>query len=399
MGNETTFSLPRWRITCWLAHAGDDVPEDIRRELVKSLYGTLPIFAGGIINTVAVSALIWWRMGGPVFASWLLCEAALCAIRLAVLLHARYCAARGRPTPTDAYLVLGALWAFSVGFGTYISISSGDWVSAALACLSAAAMVGGMCFRNYGAPRLVAVMILFSLGPCAVAAVMSGEPIMLIAALQIPFYLVSMTIAAYRLNAMLVSTMMAERENDRRARHDALTGLLNRSGLEHAFKRWFRKGGRSLSLFYLDLDGFKSVNDRYGHAAGDQLLKQIAARLRASPAEAGIIARIGGDEFVMISPVGEKAAARLCAERIIAKVAGAGYPVEGGEALIGVSIGVAQCPAHGTGLASLLRAADAALYEAKASGRNRCVVASERSRSGEVSITQDAEALSRASMA
>src|SRR3546814_19187635 len=113
-----------------------------------------------------------------------------------------------------------------------------DWISdvcssdlaATLACLSSAAMVGGIAFRNFAAPRLVALMILLSLGPCAVGGAMSGQPILLVAPFQIPFYLVSMTIAAFRLNRMLVATIRAEQANRHRARHADLPCLLNRQG-------------------------------------------------------------------------------------------------------------------------------------------------------------------------
>src|SRR3546814_18474294 len=133
------------------------------------------------------------------------------------------------------YIWLSVLWAASVGYGTVISVLSGDWVAATLACLSSAAMVGGIAFRNFAAPRLVALMILLSLGPCAVGGAMSGQPILLVATFQIPFYLVTMTIAACRLNRMLVATIPAEQANPNRARPDHSTCLLNPNGQQQAF--------------------------------------------------------------------------------------------------------------------------------------------------------------------
>lgn len=370
--------MPRWRVTQWLVHAGTNVPLDIRAALIKSLYGTLPIFAGGVINSIAVSALVATRIPDPPFLGWLIFEIILCAARLALLLTAHRAAARGRRTPTDIYILLSVLWAFSVGYGTFICILSGDWVSATLSCLSAAAMVGGICFRNFGAPRLVAVMILLSLGPSAIASIFSGELVLLIVALQIPFYLISMTMASYRLNAMLVSTMMAERENDYRARHDPLTGLPNRSGLMAALTERLssaRPEKEGLTLFYLDLDGFKGVNDRHGHAAGDALLRQVAARLRTVAEPGDVIARMGGDEFVIISAIGDRSASRLFAERIILEIANGRYSVGDDMVHVGVSVGIALGADHGTDVATLLDAADQALYAAKASGPCRCALA------------------------
>lgn len=371
-------SLPRWRVNSWLVDAGQDVPADIRLALIKSLYGTLPIFAGGVINTVAVAGLIAARNPSPPFIGWLLLEAVLAVVRLAVLFISYRRGQAGQSTPTDLYLMLAVIWAASVGYGTFISITSGDWVSATLACLSAAAMVGGICFRNYGAPRLVGVMILLSLGPCALGAVLSGEPILLVVALQIPFYLISMAMAAYRLNGILLSTMRAERENDYRARHDALTGLLNRAGLVDALRSELpvaEAAGGTVVLFYLDLDGFKPINDAYGHAAGDRLLQLVARRLEDFAQRGDLVARLGGDEFVLLSTIENHAAAAVRGDAIIASVSGKAYDVGGTAMTIGVSVGAALVCDHGTNVETLLGAADAALYDAKQRGRGRCSVA------------------------
>ena len=104
-----------------------------------------------------------------------------------------------------------------MGYGVFVTFLNGDWLSATLAGVSCGAMAGGICFRNYGAPRLVAAMIFLSLGPMCLGALFTGEAVTAIVFIQIPFYLVSMSIASHRLNRILVSTMLSERENDRRA--------------------------------------------------------------------------------------------------------------------------------------------------------------------------------------
>src|SRR5580698_1696331 len=277
-----SFSLPRWRFTTWLSHSGKDVPEDIRVALIGSLFGTLPIFAGGVLNTIAVSVAIAFREPSPAFIAWVVMEVVLCGARLFFLVAAHRAAARGGQTFTDIYIFLAVLWGASVGYGAFISIVSTDWVAATLSCLSAAAMVGGICFRNFGAPRLVAIMILLSLGPCCAAEALSAEKVLLLILVQIPFYLFAMSIAAFRLNGLLVSTMKAERENDHRARHDALTSLPNRAGLIHAAQTRYKlqpDSASRMAVLYIDLDGFKPVNDKHGHEAGDLLLVMIGGRL------------------------------------------------------------------------------------------------------------------------
>lgn len=372
-----SYSLPRWRWTHWLTDAGPDVPAEIRVALIGSLYGTLPIFAGGVINTIAVSLLITLRIPTLPFILWSVFEIVCCVIRLVVLISARKRAERGLPTPTDLYIMLGLAWAAGVGYGTFISLTSGDWVVATLACLSAAAMVGGICFRNFGAPRMAGLMIVLTLGACCFAAPFLGEPIMLIVFFQIPFYLFSMTMAGYKLNAMLVSTMRAEREHEFLARHDMLTGLSNRSGLSKALELRFARdvGARRLALIYLDLDGFKAVNDTHGHMAGDRLLQLVAERLRGMIRSGDLAARIGGDEFIVLSEQTETSQLLGFGERLIREIS-LPYELDNrNEVTVGASIGIALAPEHGTDMASLLSAADMALYQAKSKGKSRCMIA------------------------
>ncbi|KFC70883.1 Diguanylate cyclase (GGDEF) domain-containing protein [Bosea sp. LC85] len=378
-GQASSYSLPRWRLTRWLTDAGPDVPADIRVALIGSLYGTLPIFAGGVINTIAVSFLIAMRIPALPFVLWCAFEVICCVTRLFVLLLAQKRAKQGKETPTDLYILLGVGWAGGVGYGTFISLTSGDWVVATLACLSAAAMVGGICFRNFGAPRLAGVMIFLTLGACCFAAPFLGEPIMLIVFMQIPFYLFSMSRATRTLNKMLVTTMRAERENEFHARHDMLTGLSNRSGLTKALDAHFARdaGQKRLALIYLDLDGFKVVNDSYGHMAGDRLLQLVAERLRGMIRNGDLAARIGGDEFIVLSEQTEATQLLGFGERLIREISRPYELDNKHEVTVGASVGIALAPEHGTDMMTLLAAADGALYQAKSRGKSRCMIASQ----------------------
>ncbi len=373
-----TFSLPTWRITRWLVEPGPDVPENIRQALIASLFGTLPIFFGGVINTILVSAAVVIRQPKPLFIAWLCFEIALCISRFIVLVSAQRAAAAGRRTPTDISILLAVCWGFSVGLGTFLGLTCGDGVIATLTCLSAAAMVGGICFRNFGAPRMAAAMIVLSLGPLCLGTLFAGEPILLVVFLQIPFYLYSMSAAAFRLNRMMVTTMRAEQENAHRARHDALTGLSNRTGLTTAMSDRLNAkadGPARLALFYLDLDGFKTVNDTYGHAAGDRVLQMVADRLNGLVRGGDVTARLGGDEFVVLIEAIDPEAAMRFGERLISHIAGCYDLGQRAEASVGVSVGIACAPDHGTDVATLLAAADAALYVAKSLGKCRCALA------------------------
>lgn len=359
------WELPSWSMTRWLVEPGGDIPDNTRRTLLRSLYSTLPIFAGGVLNTIAVSALIAARMQTTAAYVWVALEVLLAALRLPTLYFGRKAMREGKRGPTDFYIALAVLWAASVGYGTFMCVVSGDWIAATLACLSAAAMVGGICFRNFGAPRLVAVMIALSLGPCVIAGVLSGQPILLLTLFQIPFYLASMSSAAFQLNRLLVRTMRAEMINDHHARHDPLTGLLNRTGLS----RWAGEHGAraepGVAVLYLDLDWFKSINDTLGHKAGDAVLVAVGKRLQEIAGPQVRVARIGGDEFVLVAENISRESAERLKERIAEAVAGQAYLVAGQSVHVGASIGVALSDDHGGTLSDLLEVADMALHHAK----------------------------------
>ncbi len=175
----------------------------------------------------------------------------------------------------------------------------------------------------------------------------------------------------------VISDVTEARHYERRlqhlAHHDPLTGLANRvllqERLAEAVAASVRAGGQG-ALAFLDLDNFKHINDTFGHEAGDAVLRAIAARLRANTRDQDTVARVGGDEFVLVikDQPGLQQLADLV-ERIRAAVA---LPVDvgGQEILPGASIGVAVFPRDGDTPGLMMRAADAAMYHAKALGRN-----------------------------
>ena len=155
------------------------------------------------------------------------------------------------------------------------------------------------------------------------------------------------------------------------AQHDALTGLPNRllfrGRLQEELIRSRR--GASFALLCLDLDGFKDVNDSFGHPVGDMLLQAVTVRLREETRETDTVARLGGDEFAIIQAGAEQPAAAIAlAERLVARLAEA-FDLDMHQAAIGVSIGIALLPGDGDGADTALKNADLALYRAKADGR------------------------------
>jgi diguanylate cyclase (GGDEF)-like protein len=167
------------------------------------------------------------------------------------------------------------------------------------------------------------------------------------------------------------------RRNEERLRHlaehDALTDLPNRTllydRLSVALER-IRRFNAVLAVLMIDLDRFKDVNDSLGHHCGDELLCQVAQRIGATVRKTDTVARIGGDEFVVLLPdLQTRKDAEEIADLIVSALAKP-YTIGNRQSAISVSVGVCTCPEGGTDAASLLQGADAAMYQAKAEGRN-----------------------------
>lgn len=161
------------------------------------------------------------------------------------------------------------------------------------------------------------------------------------------------------------------------ANHDPLTGLPNRQLFHEKLQQsieWAASGSRMVALLFIDLDGFKQVNDSFGHGVGDQLLKSVAKRLIASLRGSDTVARLGGDEFTVILTVvpGELEVMRV-AQKMIDTLA-LPYNFDGQLVRVSASVGIALYPTHYDTVQGLLQGADGAMYEAKAAGKNRYAI-------------------------
>ncbi len=191
--------------------------------------------------------------------------------------------------------------------------------------------------------------------------------------------------AITRLQDTIEALSEAREETERVAMTDGLTGIANRRAFMARLNALNnRAGAKSFSIFYIDLDRFKSVNDALGHAVGDALLKSVSARITGLVREGDLVARLGGDEFAIVAQdIRERAFASSLAERLVVSLSEP-YDLEGQKVQIGACVGVALACESGVGGEMLLKQADLAMFAAKEAGRGMyCIFEADMQRSAD----------------
>jgi len=198
-------------------------------------------------------------------------------------------------------------------------------------------------------------------------------------------------VAAALITTAVLLTLSSERHArlvaklEQQAAVDPLTGLLTRRVFDKAATSALSGAGtdNGTSLILLDIDHFKSINDRFGHPCGDEVLVQLAALLMEKTRPGDVVCRLGGDEVAMLLPGCARGAAERRAEEVLDDVRAYPFTLETAEHIqVSVSMGLAHAPSHATNLRDLYVAADAALYRAKQLGRDRVATAGSRASSG-----------------
>lgn len=349
-------------------------PDDVRIELISSIYRVMwPTF---IMTFVFLAVAVFsYSQADPRGRSWL---AAIAAAGIAASLYKLLLILRFRYRPPlltidvaqsweRSHAYSGWVFSAAVGSLTALNFSSASPMPQVLATAVLFGHSAGVVVRGLMRPRTCTVSLVVTVIPVVAVSVMHGD---------LGYYLLAVSCILFLvggLESVWSGYYSLRRQIDERndlatiARHDALTGLTNRLGLREGFDRLLRTSDRDIGLAVhcLDLDRFKPVNDRYGHPAGDELLRQIAERIRGSIDPGDVASRTGGDEFVVVQHgVGSHKDVEVFADAL-SRAISTPYLAKGHVIAVGVSIGSAVAGSANMSLAGLLSEADEALLLAK----------------------------------
>ena len=342
----------------------------VRAEQINNIKRYLTwILLASICNASVLVAALWTSSLRQLAVSW---ASAIIILCLYFGLRQRRTAAV-RPKQVSAHtvtrairnsLLLGGLWA-SAPLIFFADAAPGGQVIIACLC---AGMLGGGAFVLASVPAAAIAFTAPIVVASAIAIGRSGDAAYVLVAVLMVSYISVLWRGIYVYASQIVKRVAEQVNVETKVRRDDLTGLPNRLAffeeLETAFSR-FASRGEHFGVLYLDLNDFKVVNDRCGHAVGDKLLVEVGRRLSKCVREVDLVARLGGDEFaVVIANVQGAAIPTALAARIVSNL-DRSFMVDGREVYTGACVGIALAPADGDNPEILLKNADEALYDAK----------------------------------
>ena len=349
-----------------------DAPERVRARMLESVPTTTVSLVFYSITLIVICATTVYISRAPWAWAWLIASIVLIAWRA---IHPALERRKGRRPPLGSIMMSSGLAMASFGYGCAESIATGDIALTTMAMSGTMGVLAGCATRWAAVPRAaILTMLLCVVPPMAVLCTLGGPHVL--AAISMGFVVLS--IAAFTLHNQeyLLAAITAEELHRRMAQTDHLTGLANRSELLHqmaaacaALPSVIGGRGRTFAVLYIDLDGFKAINDNHGHAAGDEVLQRVADCLRQVTGPDELVARIGGDEFVVMLSDGDALTGRGVADEIIAAISREHRIGDGRTLRVGCSVGLCVAPDQGREPEVLLARADSALYEVKNQGK------------------------------
>ncbi|MGC2781068.1 MAG: GGDEF domain-containing protein [Bradyrhizobium sp.] len=368
---------------------------DIRRELAHLLYSSMPLVGTISAAAVVIGTVMAWVARDPGYALISVALLVIGTFRVVKLLM--FAARFDRLDHHDIirwerlYGLGAAAFGLAVGALSARAFQIGDgpgiWMCFGLSMAFCVGIVSRV------SPWIVMTSSAVLLIPTVIACLLQPEPVYRMGAAMVVLFWITLRGTSYRLTAAFTERITAQQALARQAHRDFLTGLPNRAAFIAALGRC----DRPVAIIAVDLDGFKLVNDRFGHQAGDELLCQVGLRLQDCLGETGLAARFGGDEFMLLLPAAGRRAALELAQAAVTALAQP-FTLAGAHVQIGASAGILITDDRQAETESLLDQADRALYAAKRAGGQQWCWADEEigvaaawTRSGEVPALAPAE--------
>jgi diguanylate cyclase (GGDEF)-like protein len=358
----------------WLLGSLADAPPRVRSRMLESV-PTTPLSLGFYSVTLFVICSTTVYVTRSTWAwVWLATSLPLSAWRI---IHPFIESRRGRPKPLLSIMLASGSTVTAFGLGCAACIATGNIALTTMVMSGTVGVLGGLATRWAAVPRAAIFTMVLATFPTMVVLGAEGG-IYILAAVSMAFVVLSIATFTVHNQEYLFAAITAEELHRRMAQTDHLTGLANRAELLHqmaaacaALPPTDPGRGHGFAVLYIDLDGFKAINDNHGHAAGDEVLQRVADCLRQVTGPDELVARIGGDEFVVILHDGDALTARAVADEIIAAISRE-HRVAGGRVLrVGCSVGICLAPQQGREPEVLLARADSALYEVKNLGKGQ----------------------------
>ncbi|MXO98866.1 EAL domain-containing protein [Altererythrobacter xixiisoli] len=361
---------------------GDDRDERVRRKLVATLYTQPTSLAIGALSGIACCGTAMVIMQNLAMSITTVALILVAFLRVSSAFWLARPAGSNSNTQTLEYLYeAGAfVYAFLSGLAAAITIAFYNPGPVQTLVVSYAVVYGtGIAARNAGRPHIAIGQLLLTMVPLIVVCLAVGGIVLYVLGVSLILVIFAMASVTFNVFASLREQIMAAEEAEGMAdrmrdlaQTDVVTGLANRAGLNNCLSDMLAalSPDRKLAMFWIDLDKFKEVNDTLGHPVGDKVLADVAARLKShSPANA-VIARFGGDEFIVVAEVVSRAEAERLALTISENISRTAR-IDEHRIVTTASMGVALLPDDGESVDLLMQGADLALYHAKAAGRNQ----------------------------
>jgi diguanylate cyclase (GGDEF)-like protein len=359
----------------WLFAPGRATSSEIQSYLLAQLLNSPIATLMGSFCSLVVLLAAFLRSGSPIIEAFLFIEIVLSTGRI---VEWKTRGQRWRNVSDDTIdvswsVILTAAWCALQGAIAFTIMSGSDPVLQVLSATLVMAMIGPICARNYATPRFATLLLLLCDLPFVAGAVLAKEPLLSVIVLLTPPFLLGAYQIIRTFHDAMLETLLAQEQSRHLAMHDSLTGIFNRQGMDDQLSRFRPQVGRTMAIVSLDLDSFKAVNDTYGHGAGDLVLMQVARIISSHVGQADIVARMGGDEFMIVVPDCDAQAVKALGRNLVQAICQERFVLESGTvARVGASAGYACFPEDASTTLELRLRADQALYDAKDSGKSTC---------------------------